>query len=190
MSPKTPPPYPRLTLWLVFGALGMFGFGFALVPLYNVLCKATGINGKVDISGPQSGIISAPVDLNRTITLEFTTTLNENLPWEFRPMQTKVALHPGERFQTAYFAKNLSPNTMTVQAIPSITPGKAAAHIKKMACFCFEKQVLKAGESAEMGLTFVVDPALPPEVHTISLSYTLFDLTKLHPEEKAHVHPP
>ena len=189
MSLKAPTPYPRLTRWLVFGALGMFGFGFALVPLYNVLCKVTGINGKIDISGPQSAV-SASVDLNRTVILEFTTTLNENLPWEFRPTQVKVTLHPGERFQTAYFAKNLSSHTMTVQAIPSITPGRAAAHIKKMACFCFEKQVLKAGESANMGLTFMVDPALPADVHTISLSYTLFDLTsKLPAQEISHDHP-
>ncbi len=180
----------RLVRWLVLGAIAMFGFGFALVPLYDVFCKATGINGKVDITqAPGAQTVTHQIDETRTVTLELTTTLNERLPWEFRPLHKKGHLHPGEPFQTAYFAKNLSDKTMTVQAIPSISPGKAAEYIKKLECFCFTQQVLGPHESTEMGVRLVIDPSIPKDIHTITLSYTLFDLTDPKAQEaQTHVH--
>lgn len=166
----------RLVKRLVFITLGMFFFGFALVPLYDVMCKVGGINGKTGLT-EMSASNQFEVDNSRWVTVEFTTTMNETLPWEFKPKQTRVKLHPGEVFETAYFAKNLTDKTMTIQAIPSITPGLSAQYFKKIQCFCFESQTLKAGESAEMPLRFVLDPDLPKVFHTITLSYTLFDIT-------------
>lgn len=177
----------RLTKRLVFITLGMFFFGFALVPLYNVMCKVGGINGKTDPS-QFSSETQFETDKSRTVTVEFTTTMNESLPWEFRPMHKKVELHPGEVFETAYFAKNLTDKTMIIQAIPSITPGMSAQYFKKIECFCFEKQVLDGGESAEMPLRFVLDPNLPKEFHTITLSYTLFDITNPESSVKGEHH--
>ena len=166
----------RLVKRLVFITFAMFLFGFALVPIYNVLCKVAGLNGKTDPA--QYGEFANNVeDTSRLVTVEFTTTMNEGLPWEFHPMHKRVEMHPGSSINTAYFAKNLSNATMTIQAIPSVSPGLAAKYIKKLECFCFTKQSLKAGESAEMGLKFILDADLPKEVHTITLSYTLFDLT-------------
>ena len=179
----------RLTKRLVFITLGMFFFGFALVPLYNVMCKVGGINGKTD-PNQFSSADHYTTDQSRTVTVEFTTTMNESLPWEFRPLHKKIELHPGEVFKTAYFAKNLTDKPMTIQAIPSITPGLAAQYFKKIECFCFEKQVLQGGESAEMPLHFVLDPDLPKVFHTITLSYTLFDITnpESSPAEGEHHH--
>lgn len=167
----------RLVRRLIFIVLLMFGFGFALVPLYDVVCKATGINGKMLLS-PADASLMQKEDLSRTVTVEFTTTMNENLPWEFHPMHKQVTMHPGGAIQTAYFAKNLTNKTMTIQAIPSISPGPAAKHVKKLECFCFTQQTLKGGESAEMPLKFILDPDLPSDINTVSISYTLFDLTE------------
>ncbi len=159
----------------VGAALGMFAFAFALIPFYNVMCKQLGINGKTNpmVATPSSLV----VDASRTITVQFDTTFNENLNWEFRPMHKTAVLHPGEAIHTAYFAKNNTDHRMTIQAIPSVTPGIAAQYVKKLECFCFTQQHLDAGESAEMGLVFVLDPEIPDNVHTMTLSYTLFDVT-------------
>jgi cytochrome c oxidase assembly protein subunit 11 len=167
----------RLVWRLVIITLFMFGFGFALVPLYDVICKATGINGKMLLSPTEAASLQKE-DVTREVTIEFTTTMNENLPWEFHPMHKQVSMHPGGVIHTAYFAKNLTNKTMTIQAIPSIAPGPAAKHIKKLECFCFTQQTLKGGESAEMPLKFILDPDLPRDIKTISISYTLFDLTE------------
>lgn len=159
----------------VGAALGMFAFAFALIPFYNVMCKQLGINGKTN---PEATVASrAGVDLSRTVTVQFDTTLNENLNWEFHPKDKVAVLHPGEAIHTAYFAKNNTEHGMTVQAIPSVTPGIAAQYVKKLECFCFTQQHLDAGESTEMGLVFVLDPEIPDTVHTMTLSYTLFDVT-------------
>lgn len=166
----------RLVQWLVVLTFCMFGFGFALVPLYNVICKVTGINGKMLLSPAEAAMHTE--DTSRTVTVEFTTTMNENLPWEFHPMHKKVSMHPGGSILTAYFAKNLTDKPMTIQAIPSISPGSIAKYIKKLECFCFTQQTLNGGESAEMPLKFILDEHLPKEINTISISYTLFDLTE------------
>jgi cytochrome c oxidase assembly protein subunit 11 len=150
----------------------MFGFGFALVPFYNLLCKSIGLNGKtntVSIANDQTP------DLHRWVTVQFLATNNAYLPWDFYPLVHQVKIHPGQNTQIAYYAKNDSDHTMTVQAIPSISPGNVAKYMKKTECFCFRRQTFKAGESRDMPVLFHIDRALPDDVHVITLSYTMFD---------------
>lgn len=166
----------RKTLIILFLiTIGMFGFGFALVPFYNLLCKNLGINGKT------SNIVEVnkeAVDPHRVITVEFVATSNANLPWDFYPLVKKIKVHPGENERVAYYAKNNSNHTMTVQAIPSVTPGVAAKYLKKTECFCFTQQTFRAGESRDMPLLFHLDKALPSDITTLTLSYTMFDAEK------------
>lgn len=178
--PARQPSSRKTVRWLVILALGMFGFTFALVPLYDVLCKATGLNGKVDVTGPSAdGRYRIPADEipNRIVTIEFDVTYNKDMPWIFRPKHTTLQVRPGEVNSTAYFAKNTTEKTMVAQAIPSITPGIVAVHFKKLECFCFEQQLLHPGQEAEMPLRFVLDPDFPHDIHRLTLSYTLFDMT-------------
>lgn len=166
----------RLLVTLGFIVIGMFGFGFALVPIYNSLCKALSINGKTN----QESIAidkNMSVDKERTITVEFVATNNSAIPWNFRPSQSKVTVHPGEIARLSFYAENKTGHTMTVQAIPSVTPGLAAKYLKKTECFCFEQQTLNGHEAMDMPLLFHVDPDLPKRIQTITLSYTLFDIT-------------
>jgi cytochrome c oxidase assembly protein subunit 11 len=154
----------------------MFGFAFALVPIYNVFCASTGLNGKVML---ETSTPTGEVDESRLVTMEFSTTLNESLAWDFEPKTVVLQVHPGQIIDTAYLVKNLTPNKMTVQAIPSITPAAAAKHLKKIECFCFEHQDLDGQCAKEMPLTFFLDPKLPKDIHRVTLSYTLFDITDL-----------
>lgn len=166
----------RLFIILVFVTLGMFGFGFALIPLYTVLCKTLGVNGKTD---PMFAAQSQIIDNSRTITVQFLTTTNENLAWDFYPEIKKVVVHPGENKLIDFFAKNNSAHTMTVQAIPSVSPGLAAKYLRKTECFCFTRQTFNAGEKRNMPVLFHLDRDLPRDIHTITLSYTMFDTTNL-----------
>lgn len=172
----TSPNNRRLLIILISVVIGMLAFGFAMVPLYTVMCKAWGINGKIEQA---KNIGSAIVDNSRLVTVEFIATANENLPWDFYPLVKKVNLHPGENIVINYFAKNNSTKTMTVQAIPSVSPGLAAKFLKKTECFCFTQQTFKAGEGRNMPVLFHVDATLPKNVHTITLSYSMFDTAQL-----------
>lgn len=169
----------RLFIILSVLVVGMFGFGFALVPMYTLMCKTLGINGKPDnfaIAKTQT------IDKSRTITVEFMTSTNENLPWDFYPLVKKVQLHPGENILVNFYAKNNTPNTMTVQAVPSISPGLAAKHLKKTECFCFTQQTFKGHEGREMPVLFHIDTDIPKDINTVTLSYTMFDTAQLlHP---------
>lgn len=162
----------RVITRLVLLVVGMFGFGFALVPLYDVFCDVTGLNGKT--SGRAAVIDSIQIDESREIKVEFLTSLNENMPWEFRPLQESVKVHPGQPTKVDFVARNLTDRDMTGQAIPSVSPGLAAKYFQKTECFCFTEQLLKAGEEKIMPLLFVVDPSVSKDVHEISLSYTFF----------------
>lgn len=164
----------RLLITLAIVVVAMFAFGYALVPLYNVFCKVTGLNGK---TGGAVAMSSEAVDTSRTITVEFVATNNANLPWQFYPLVNKITLHPGENKRIAFFAENDSNKSMTVQAIPSVTPGEAAKYLKKTECFCFRQQTLKEHEALDMPVVFHLDPALPKNIKIITLSYTLFDLS-------------
>lgn len=167
----------KLVRMLVFVVVGMFGFGYALVPLYDVLCDITGINGKVE----SAAALNEPVyevDKNREITVEFMTSLNEATPMAFRSETKKIKVHPGEYYTVNFYAENKTDKVMVAQAIPSISPGPAAEFFKKTECFCFTQQTFNAREGKTMPVRFVVDPKLPERYKLITLAYTFFDNTE------------
>lgn len=161
----------------LFIVAGMFGFVFALVPLYGVLCDITGLNGKP--SDTRAEIVNIEPDLSRTVTVEFVASVNESMPWEFRPDVIRMQVHPGQTYRTAFYARNETGRAMTGQAVPSVTPGLAATHFKKTECFCFTEQRFEAGEEREMPLIFMIDRDLPEDINVVTLAYTFFDKEKL-----------
>lgn len=163
----------------------MFAFGYALVPIYRTICDALGIN-VLAVSEVQSGAdapANSQVDLSRTVTVEFDA--NARGPWDFKPAQSSVDVHPGEVTTVMYEFRNRQNRTMTAQAIPSYAPNVAMAHFKKLECFCFTQHVLKPGESKQWPVVFVVDRKLPKDVRTITLSYTFFEVGGSAPVEPA-----
>ncbi|MGV6858009.1 MAG: cytochrome c oxidase assembly protein [bacterium] len=161
---------------LILIVVGMFGFGYALVPLYSVFCDITGLNGST--SGvKKASKVSYGVDLSRTVKVQFLGNLNEQLNWEFAPEKFEVKVHPGEVTTARFRAKNLRSETVVGQAIPSVMPAVASLYFTKTECFCFSNQTFKAGEERVMPVTFVVNPDLPDDVTTLTLAYTFFDIT-------------
>lgn len=158
-------------------AVAMFAFAmWVMPPLYTLFCEVTGLNGK---TGDQYTAEAVPtVDKNRKVKVQFLATNNSGMTWEFRPAQYQVEVHPGEAVNIHYFAHNTTGQDMVGQAVPSLAPSNAAAYFHKTECFCFNRQPLGAGETAELGLQFIVDRDLPAQVNTITLSYTLFDVTE------------
>lgn len=155
----------------------MFGFGFALGPIYTAVCRLTGINGK--LSGMAADAAQLPaVDESRWVKVLFVTTVNGGKPWEFRAGQSEVRVHPGQLTTVTFHAKNTEARALVAQAVPNVAPWEAARHLKKTECFCFNNQAFAAGESKEMPVRFMLDPALPAEVDTVTLSYTFFDVTE------------
>ena len=167
----------RLLILLSLVTLGMFGFGFALVPIYKSMCQKLGINGKIKLEAVAYDETKNKVATERDILVEFIATNNSGVPWAFYPKVTKLKIHPGEMAKLAFYAENKTNYPMTVQAIPSVTPGIAAKYLKKTECFCFTSQTLNGHEAMDMPLLFHLDPELPPQVKTITLAYTLFDIT-------------
>ena len=165
----------KLTSLLVIGSIGMFGFGFALVPLYDVLCEQLGINGKTNTT-PEA-YSKVEIDKNRLVTVEFITQKPGKIPWKFAPSVKKMTVQPGELVRTAFLAENYANKTIIGQAIPSVSPGRAAAYFNKTECFCFNQQKLNATSEAKLPLIFYIDPDLPKDINTVTLSYTLFDIT-------------
>jgi len=166
----------RLVRNLAFLVVGMFGFGFALVPLYDVFCEVTGLNGKV-AAGPSqaSGQVA---DLSRRVRVQFITQNNESMPWQFYPVTREIEVHPGEPTRVEFIARNPVDRSMTAQAVPSVSPSVGAGYFHKTECFCFTHQVLEPGQEVRMPVVFVVDTALPADVRTLTLSYTLFDISE------------
>jgi cytochrome c oxidase assembly protein subunit 11 len=163
---------------LVAVAAFMFAFVFVvMVPLYNVLCDALGINGKT--SGEAYTSVQAGVDESRLVSVQFVATNNEGMPWEFGPGTTVMKVHPGAVNETVFHAHNPLPKAMVAQAIPSISPARAVAYFHKTECFCFNQQPLDGGAAAELPLQYIVDRDLPADIHTITLSYTIFDVTDM-----------
>jgi cytochrome c oxidase assembly protein subunit 11 len=165
-------------------ALLMFGFSFAMVPLYSLLCKTVGINTSLKngellkpVQAVAAGTVDKSVDLSRSIKVEFVATNHNGMPWDFYPRVKSIQVHPGENNKINFYAKNTTSNTMTVQAIPSMTPTAALNHFHKIECFCFNQQTLKGRESRDMALVFKIDKDLPKDIRVITLSYTLFDAT-------------
>lgn len=160
---------------LVLVVFAMFGFGFALVPLYDVFCDITGLNGKTN----DVAVVYADdgIDTSRTVKVQFITRMAKGIPWKFEPVINEISVHPGEMKFVNFYAKNESQHDIIGQAVPSVSPGLAAGYFQKIECFCFTQQPLKAGEEVEMGLQFYVDLEIPTEINTLTLSYTLYDIS-------------
>jgi len=166
----------KLVRKLVLIVLGMFGFGYALVPIYDVFCDITGLNGKTASEAVVD--VKYEVDLDREITVEFITSLNESAPMIFNTETKKLKIHPGKYYTVNFYAKNKTDKKMVARAIPSVTPGLAAEYFKKTECFCFTEQTFEPQEDKTMPVRFVVDPELPARYKTITLAYTFFDNTE------------
>jgi cytochrome c oxidase assembly protein subunit 11 len=165
----------KLTLKLLAFALGSFAFGFALVPLYDVLCDITGFGDQRALA-EQRLSVEKPDD-SRTITVDFLAELPSVGSWEFRPVVASMQVHPGRLYRTEFFAHNLTGHDTVAQAVPNIAPGKAAGFFRKTECFCFTPQKFAVNEARPMAVRFVVDPAIPRSVDRIVLSYTFYDET-------------
>ena len=161
----------RTSRRLAIVAAGMFGFGFALVPFYNQICAALGVNS---LLRPDEAI-NTQVDPSRTITIELDSNAHD-LPWRFRPLVNHVTVHPGELATVEYEVVNVRGAPVTGQAVPSYGPQRAGEYFKKLECFCFTEQTLAAGETRRMPVTFVVDPKLPRDIKSIAVSYTFFEV--------------
>ncbi|HZV64454.1 MAG TPA: cytochrome c oxidase assembly protein [Telluria sp.] len=159
---------------LVVVAVAMFGFGYAMVPVYKQMCELLGINVLTQADGTVKLDANTQVDKTRTITVEFDA--NSQGPWRFRPTQRSIQVHPGELATILYEVVNTQPRTVQAQAIPSYAPQSATPHFKKIECFCFKQQTLGPNEARQMPVVFFIDPALPREVKTITLSYTFFEI--------------
>ncbi|SDW77475.1 cytochrome c oxidase assembly protein [Marinobacter mobilis] len=163
----------RVVGWCLAGVVAMFGFGFALVPLYDVFCEITGINGKT--AGRYEATSELLSDRSRTVEVQFIAQNGPDMPWVFRPVVHSVRVHPGEPTQVAFYAENPTAVGMIGQAVPSLAPAEGALYFHKTECFCFNQQTLAAGEVTEMPLVFIVDSALPEHITKLTLSYTLYD---------------
>jgi len=169
-------PVYKLTLKLIGVGIGMFVFAIWIMPpIYDVFCEITGLNGK---TGSRYQATDTRVNQDRLITVQFVAINNETMPWNFTPEVRSVQVHPGEQTRVNYHVHNTGAYDMVGQAIPSLVPFKAATYFHKTECFCFEQQPLRAGESAELPMFFIVDVGIPEHIHTITLSYTLFDVTE------------
>jgi cytochrome c oxidase assembly protein subunit 11 len=159
--------------------LAMFGFGYALVPIYDAICRMTGVNvlalAELVVPGEKAKVpANTQVDTSRTITVEFDA--NSRGPWQFKPAQSSLQVHPGEMMTVMYEFQNTQNRRMAAQAIPSYAPQQAAAHFNKLECFCFNEYTLEAGEKKSWPVVFVIDPRLSKDVRTITLSYTFFEV--------------
>jgi cytochrome c oxidase assembly protein subunit 11 len=169
----------RMVTRLAVVTAGMFGFGYALVPIYKAICEATGINilalGERDVPGAKTGLAAnSQIDLTRTITVEFDA--NARGPWKFKPQNSSLQAHPGELMTVMYEFQNTQDHRMSAQAIPSYAPHQAAMYFNKIECFCFQQYTLDPGEEKQWPVVFVIDGKLSKDVNTITLSYTFFEV--------------
>lgn len=170
-------PRNRHALRLGVVVLAMFGFGYALVPLYDALCDALGINGRMPLVAAEA-LEAVQPDMSRTVRVEFITTVNGSLPWEFKAEQLAVDVHPGELHTVVFNVTNRGDKAVG-QAVPNVAPWNAARHLRKTECFCFNNQPLPEGETQQMPMRFMIDPALPADINTVTLSYTFFDVPQV-----------
>lgn len=172
---------PKLLVLVVF----MFGFGFALVPLYDTMCDAFGLNGRflsiedgnydTREAAERARLAQMQVDEERSVRVQFMSSVNGELDWEFVPRTSELVVHPGKLYEVTFYARNRSARTIVGQAVPSLAPGRAVRYFTKLECFCFNQQTFGPGEGREMPLRFFVDPKLPREITTLTLGYTFFD---------------
>lgn len=164
----------RVVSKLLIATCVMFAFGYGLVPLYDVFCEVTGLNGKTGrLSATQAA--QATIDESRLVTVEFVTNVNAGMPWEFRPVVNKIQVHPGAETLVEFEAVNTAQFAVTGSAVPSVAPNNAARYFNKTECFCFSQQALGPGETRLMPVRFVVDTKLPPNVTVLTLAYTFFE---------------
>ena len=155
--------------------VAMFAFAvFVMPPLYNLFCDILGIGGK---TGSAYQAVDVEVDTSRSVEVQFVAMKNETMPWDFYPQETSVSVHPGESRSVIFYAHNRTGKDMVGQAIPNLVPFNVADYFHKTECFCFNNQPLASGEEADLELVFIVDPDLPTSINTLTLSYTLFDIT-------------
>jgi cytochrome c oxidase assembly protein subunit 11 len=159
------------SLWLF--AAGSFAFGFALVPLYSVLCDVTGYGDRTQLE-KAAQVTEAP-DLNRTVTVEFLSAVPTYGDWEFRPEAAQIEVHPGRLYEAKFFAKNLRAQAVTAQAVPSIAPSNATQFFRKTECFCFTPQHFEGDQARELTVRFIVDPKLPSMIDRLTLAYSMYD---------------
>ena len=187
----------RLLIKLLLVIAASFAFGFALVPLYDALCQATGLNGKttakatVGVGGISRPVTGAPsrIDSSRIVTVEFTGTVMPGLPWDMQALTAKLDLHPGELQQALFRVHNRSDQPIIGQAIPSVSPGLAAQHFEKLDCFCFAQQTLAPGETKDLPVTFIVKPEIDRDIRTITLAYAFFNTVDAKTAAKTRVSP-
>ena len=173
----------KTVLQLGLLAVGMFGFAFALVPLYNIFCEITGLNGRTAGQAALLEEISQTTAEDRDVTLEFLGSVARGLAWEFHPNDAELVVTPGELNVTTYYARNRTDRTIVAQAVPSVSPGRAAQYVKKIECFCFEPQEIPAGGELEMPVRFIVDSEMPESINELTLSYRMFPV-----EDAEHQH--
>ena len=171
------PSHRALLLKLGLLVIGACAFGYAMVPLYNVLCKVSGLNGKTDKKAVAAEVVSeVKADTTRLVRVEFAGSTMQGLSWEFRPNKEYIEVHPGEVTTATFYARNPTNQTIVGQAVPSVSPGWAAQYFKKLACFCFSQQKLGPGEAKQMPLVFYVSPQLPDDVRELALVYSFFPI--------------
>ena len=176
MKPETAekPSVRNQGLRLLVTAIAMFGFGYALVPLYEVFCEVTGIGGKTEVATAEEAA-TAEVDTSRTIKIEFIAHASTDLPWAFQPTLSSIEIHPGEIKDIYYYARNQADRATVGQATFNVTPAEAGQYFKKTECFCFVQQQLASGEESHMLVRFMLAPDLPEDIHTVTLSYSFFN---------------
>ena len=163
----------RTVIWLTLASILVFGFGYALVPIYDVFCEITGINGKTGVIS-QTDAQQTMVDGTRQVTVEFDTNVHGGLPWGFSAVNFSLQVYPGELSEAVFVAENHSNRAISGQAIPSVAPQTASLYFNKTECFCFQRQELAPGERREMRVRFIVDKDLPEKIETLTLSYAFF----------------
>lgn len=185
-GPRSPEDLRQANRRLVIRLAGIvavaFAFGFALVPLYDVFCRITGLNGKTSVSPDRSGIDyersgtvpRSRIDYQRLLSIEFTGTVMPGLPWEIEPLVSRLEVHPGEIHEVKFRVHNRSGRTLVGQAVPSVSPGLAARDFEKLDCFCFRQQTLAPGETKDLPLVFFVKPEVDRDVRTLTLAYAFF----------------
>ena len=171
---------------LCFAVIGMFTFSFALVPLYNVFCEVTGLNGKIELRATNNKNIES--ENGRDISIQFVSHNNEEMPWAFKPTEDNIKVTTGKYHTSTFYVKNTTNKRMVAQAIPSVAPSNAAAHLKKLECFCFEQQELAPGEEALLPVKLIFDNELPSSINSVVLSYTIFDVTEYKDVELTNNH--
>jgi cytochrome c oxidase assembly protein subunit 11 len=166
----------KLIRGLLLMTAGAFAFGWALIPLYDVLCRATGI-GNAEAKAGKS-VVTEAIDPNREVTIDFVAEPGSVGTYEFRPKVASMRIHPGKLYDAVFYARNLASQPSTAQAVPSISPTGTARYFHKTECFCFSPQNFAAGEGRDMPVRFIVDPALPSNVDRLTLAYTFYDTTQ------------